>query len=67
MKPKRKYLYVEIDRGALYIYGSDMLHKRSQTLTLDMLDNECMIAEFTGKSTKVRVKIPVKELYEPPN
>ncbi len=65
---KRKYLHVEVMNGILYVYADDKAWG-AKTLSLEQMDNECMIGNLSdlwgthrgGKHLKIHVKVPLKD------
>lgn len=56
----RKYLHVEILDSVLHVYLDNV--KRSEKITVEMLDNECAITDDLLKNKCI--SIPIKSILE---
>lgn len=53
MNLKRKYIHILIQYGQLYVYADDSKH--GQKISLDEIDNECLIGEIEHRKDKKKV------------
>lgn len=63
MKLKKKYLHIELDHGNFYIFATNDVH-RSKIVTLEQMNNECLIFDCIHNLSKFKIKIPLKDFIE---